>query len=309
MGGKSPLRTVVLAATAVAVGSLVLALAFGSVLHWNVPGFDRERSRGDGTPFEESRSVPGPGIGSVRLEAVSERLEVSYGTGDSFTVRLYGNMRPASAEEAPRLSVKNEGGILSVKVERKPIGGFWYDMVLALELPAGYSGSLAASSVSGAVEVSDGTFRDLALSSTSGAVRAGTMKAQSIEMSSTSGSLHLASADAEKTRLSSGSGSIEAGGLGGAVRADSTSGRILLDFRASPSEVDVQSTSGSVRVGFPEDARFVLDAGSTSGSVACAFPITISGKKAGDHSLAGTVNGGTQRVKIRTVSGSIRVRR
>jgi lia operon protein LiaG len=301
----------VLIAAAVAAGSLVLALAFGSVLHWDVPGpgWDGSRGAGTGAPFEESRSVPAQGIGRVNLEAASERIEIACGTADSFGIRLHGNVNPASAGDLPRLTVQSGDGTLSVKVERERTGWLWYDLVLTVDLPAGFAGSLSAASVSGSVVSADGTFQDLELSSTSGSVRAGTMKARNLTMGSTSGSIRLAAAEAESVRLSTTSGSIVAEGLAGAVRASSVNGGISLGFRDSPPSLDAQNTSGSVRISLPADARFSLEATSATGRVECAFPLTITGSPAGGHSLVGTVNGGTQPVKVRTVNGSIRIRR
>lgn len=314
MGGKSALRSVVLAAAAVAAGSLVLAAAFGSVLHWDIPGFAEDFSLRSGreAPFDESRSVPSQGIKRLAVVTVSEKTVLSACDGDDFQVRLYGTVYTNVSAWTPRLVAESEGGTLHVAADRIRTGGNgWYrgDLVLEVSVPRGFEGSLSAVSVSGAIRIADRAYRDLALSTTSGSIHAGSMKAQKISLNTTSGSLRLAAAEAESVRLSSSSGSIEAKGLAGDVRATSVSGRVFLDFRSSPSSVEAVSTSGAVEIRLPADARFALDAVSTSGSVSCDFPVTVMGNAGGRHSMTGTVNAGTQPLRVRTVSGSIRIRR
>lgn len=311
MGGNRSLRIIVLVAAAVAAGSLVLAVGFGSALRWRMPDLLWESGRREGrvTDVEETRAVPAQGLERISVEAVSERVEVRRGAGDAVTVRLQGRVAPPPGEPLPRISVQPSDGALSVAVERGRIAGLWSDLTLSVELPAGYEGVLSVRGVSGAVELTGGAFRQVDVSCTSGAVHAVALKARSLSIGTSSGAVRLDGAEAERALLSTTSGSIAAEGLSGAVRAESVSGRIQLDFASAPSSLEAQSTSGSVRIGLPEDARFALDASSTSGAVSCAFPITLSKGASGEHALVGTVNGGTGPVKVRTVSGAIRIQR
>jgi hypothetical protein len=69
---------------------------------------------------------------------------------------------------------------------------------------------------------------------------------------------------------------------------------------------DLNSSSGTVVVRLPSDAQFELDAYSSSGSIESDHQITVHGLT--KRQLKGQVRGGGPLLKIRTSSGSIRIK-
>ncbi len=269
-----------------------------------------------GATMDESRSYQVAGTEAIAIEATSDDVRVTQGTGHSLEVRLHGRAGVASPDLVPRLVDERTGSTLTVRVDRTPsfhMGFTWSNLVLDVSVPAGSAGKLFVKTSSGGVSLADGTYAGLALAATSGDVQVGSVSAGDFSVKTTSGTLTAAVVAAKGVDLSSASGDIRVGSLTGNATLHSTSGSMNVAFEAVPGRIDAQSTSGDVTLRMPGDAVFVLDARTGSGDITCAFPIMIAqGAARGDrHALAGTVGGaagtGTGQLAVRTTSGSIRI--
>ena len=107
--------------------------------------------------------------------------------------------------------------------------------------------------------------------------------------------------------LDSVNGSIEADGLAGASRFDTVNGSITIAYATLPpaEDISLDTVNGSCTLRLPANAAFHLDADTVNGHVSCDFPITL--EKSGRHTLRGTVNGGTSKVKLDSVNGGLTV--
>ena len=113
-------------------------------------------------------------------------------------------------------------------------------------------------------------------------------------------------------------GAVEAGTSGGGVdlrdvtgkiKGSTSGGSISATFSTPPSEpVDLRTTGGNVTLQLAEKSAFDLDASTTGGSVKCALSVATQGKPWKEH-LRGPVNGGGTPVVLRTVGGSIQVKK
>jgi lia operon protein LiaG len=236
------------------------------------------------------------------------------GGGDTVEAWFHGTVNSSNPDAIPRLVAERRGSAIDIRLERKRrwnLGWHWGTLALEVTVPKGYAGKVSAKGVSAKIELADHAFGGLSLSTVSGEVSLGTVRTSDFEMHTTSGRFRAAGVMAERSELSSISGEMEVKSLSGILRAHSVSGEVSLGFVSTPAFADVTSTSGEVSLRLPANAGFQLDARSTSGQVTCDFPIQISESQSGGgrHALAGTVGGGTNSIKVRTVSGTIRVQR
>ena len=67
--------------------------------------------------------------------------------------------------------------------------------------------------------------------------------------------------------------------------------------------MNIESTSGDVRIKLPEDSQFYLDISTISGDIKYDFDIKIS--SSGRRELQGTAGDGGDRIIINTVSGDV----
>lgn len=174
------------------------------------------------------------------------------------------------------------------------------------------SGSLKIGNIGGKVEASSGS-GSIQIRAANGGVRAktgsGSIRAYKVAgpftSSSGSGSVVLEQVGPGDVEVETGSGSIEVNGVRGALSADTGSGGIRAEG-SMEGEWDLHSSSGTVVVRLPSDAQFDLDARSSSGSIDSDHPVTVHGLT--KKQLQGQVRGGGPLLKIRTSSGSIRIK-
>lgn len=315
---RSTLSRVVIIAAAVAAVSFGVAAAIVFTFGPARFGVGLSRAGGAGTAgirVDEKESIEAAGLESIAIGMVSEDIRLREGAGERIEIRFHGTVRAASPDRIPRLQAARNGAAADISLERgwTVLGGFyWGDLVLEVTVPAGYAGRLQAESVSGDIELADHDgYAALILATTSGNVRAGAVRAGEFRLRTTSGDLRAEAVRARSADLASVSGNLEVRGLTGDTRAHSTSGEVSLGYEEVPRSIDIDSTSGDVTLLLPGGAEFRLDARSTSGELSCGFPIRLSESRSGGgrRVIAGEVGGSDREVKVRTVSGDIRVDR
>jgi len=110
-------------------------------------------------------------------------------------------------------------------------------------------------------------------------------------------------------RAKSVSGSVDFVSTGGRIGVNTTSGRVKGEILAlaGGDSVEIDSISGSVEL----EAFGGLDAAvtlqSVSGSISCDFPLQVSEQRR--NRLEGSIGGGSVPLKVKTVSGRIRLQR
>ncbi len=109
-------------------------------------------------------------------------------------------------------------------------------------------------------------------------------------------------------RVSTSGGHIRIKDAAAALEASTSGGSIEASLKSVADAVSLTTSGGHVSVGVPPDAAFELDARTSGGHVSCELPITIVGKLEHDK-LSGKVNGGGQKIYLRTSGGSIEVKK
>jgi len=93
--------------------------------------------------------------------------------------------------------------------------------------------------------------------------------------------------------------------LRGGVDIHTASGDINLDGRPT-ADWSAAAASGDVRVRFPSNASFTLDASTSSGSISTNHAVVADADRS-RRRLAGPSGGGGPRVRLATASGSIEI--
>ena len=156
------------------------------------------------------------------------------------------------------------------------------------------SGDLEIMEVAGPVDVTSGS-GDLELTNIGGDVEARTG----------SGDIEVAQSGPGNVEISTGSGDIEIHNIRGGLRAGSGSGDIDVDGEPTD-DWSLSASSGGITLDLPAQFAFDLDAETSSGSISMDQPITTPNLR--KNRLSGQVNGGGVEIRLRTSSGSIRIR-
>jgi DUF4097 and DUF4098 domain-containing protein YvlB len=145
----------------------------------------------------------------------------------------------------------------------------------------------------------------------------------SLDVSSVSGDVRVSNCGGD-ARLKSVSGDIQADGIGGLAHVESVSGDVTIravdgealgktvsgDVRMelSGGPVTAESVSGDLRIAQPGNTGFEVDASTFSGRINSDFQLSGNARP-GRERLAGTVNGGGEKVRLKTFSGNIELSR
>ncbi len=160
------------------------------------------------------------------------------------------------------------------------------------------SGNLILSAVSGT--------QSFHVSTVSGDVRVEGAGAGELNASTTSGSLELKATTAQELHISTTSGSCQYTGAAQELKASTVSGELLADLTQCPAQAAMESVSGSVRLGLPENDGFTAVYSSVSGDFQSDFPTTGSVGKRDGTVVYGT---GSAKLRFSTTSGEIAVSR
>jgi hypothetical protein len=283
----------------VGFGAAVLAAGGCNVVKAQTP------AEGD---FERTLAVSGPVDLSVHTG--SGHIDIRTGSGNS--VHVVGHIRtsfswsgdtPAArvAQIQAHPPIEQNGN--TVRVGNTANDPLYQNVSISYELvvPASTqvraqsgSGSESIGSLRGPVDAQTGS-GSISLAQTGGDVRAMTGSGD-IDVERIDGAL-----DAQ-----TGSGHVRVGAVAGAVKAHTGSGRIEIT-QTGRGNVDLETGSGGVTLGLPNDAAFALNVHTGSGSIHTTQPLMAQGANSRHH-LQGTVRGGGASVTIRTGSGSVQIR-
>ncbi|MFG2135971.1 DUF4097 domain-containing protein [Streptomyces sp. NPDC048650] len=229
------------------------------------------------------------------------------GTSDDGPHRL-----EVSEIDGEPLTVSYDGGTLSVAYPDLPWKGFlkfldrrgWNRRaVVSVTVPAAarvevgvVGASAVVSGISGRTAVR-GVSGDATLVGLAGSVQADTVTGN-IEAQGVTGDLRFHSVSGHLTVIDGG---------GGAVRAESVSGDMVLDLdpAAKGTDIDLTTVSGEVAIRLPDPADATVEANTTSGPVANAFDDLRVDGGWGTRQITGTLGAGTGRLKVTTVSGGL----
>lgn len=118
-----------------------------------------------------------------------------------------------------------------------------------------------------------------------------------------SGNVEASLTGAGDVDLHAGSGNLTLVGASGGLRAKTGSGDVRIEGNPA-GNWSLQAGSGSVRLRFPQQASFDLDAHAGSGDIHMARAISVQGR-INQHMVQGRVGNGGPRVSVQTGSGNI----
>jgi lia operon protein LiaG len=263
---------------------------------------------------DQVQNLPLDGVQRIDISVVSSDVTVTDSTDGKVNAHLHGSVSSTRSAAEPELVAESRGSTVSLRVDHKSVNVLtgWYrsDLQLEVAIPKSYRGELVIHGVSADVALPAGrTFTALEVTTVSGDVELGASTVKSFACHTISGSLEAPALSSASVELASTSGKMTVGGLTGSLTARTVSGDLAFTWAAFSGSVDVGTTSGSVTLGIPAGSGFRLDAGSTSGRITSDHPVTVRGSTSGPgkHSLTGDVGSGAGSVRVRTVSGGIRI--
>jgi len=226
----------------------------------------------------------------VTIEITKEgdilKVETKYPSGRNRDMHVSVNYKIWVPDKAA-VKLRNTSGAVNVEA----LGGaFEADITSGNTTVAKMAGSVDCRTVSGRIAVRD-VANDIDLKTVSGTIEASLIKG-SVDAETTSGRIELRDVSGAKT-----------------VRAKVLSGNIIYEGQVAPgAKITIEALSGGLELTLPANAAFELNAETFSGHVDSEFAITMSGKLS-PKELRGVVNNGGATLRLKTFSGTIRIKK
>lgn len=169
-------------------------------------------------------------------------------------------------------------------------------------------GRLVASTGSGGVDVRGASGDDVTIETGSGGITATDVNGKRLRVQTGSGGVTGSGFTSQDMDIGAGSGSIRVDDARSPrVRLNSGSGGIRVGFAAPVSNLDATTGSGGVTVTLPGPVNAELDIQTGSGGIDSDFPVQVNRMER--NSLRGQIGDGSGRIRIRSGSGSVHLRK
>jgi lia operon protein LiaG len=235
--------------------------------------------------------IPEDFFGNLDVTASSGSIKVE----DEFTLKntslhtSSGSTHINKSISADTLSMKSSSG--SIKLE-----GIVNAKDISAETTSGSIGSSMDIKADGRIE----------LNTSSGSINIDKdITAKDIYAYTNSGGLRMENVYVEKYDLKTTSGSIRINSISGGGYAKTSSGSINLALIGPKGEVDLNTSSGSIRLEIEPSLQFTLTADTSSGGIKTNFP-TLKNER-GNHATASIGDNPTVNITTKASSGGIRI--
>jgi lia operon protein LiaG len=145
------------------------------------------------------------------------------------------------------------------------------------------------------------TFTGLSIDTISANIDLESIQADILDLETISGDIDGALLTADSLDAETVSGNIRwTDAKFGNVTVESVSGAINTNFLELPSDIHMETVSGAMTLGFPENEGFEVDYDKVSGNFNCEFNVNINKNMA-------TYKNGESKIKLETVSGDMKI--
>ncbi len=225
------------------------------------------------------------------------------------TIKTRGKTQEEAVKTAEKVTIRFKQGKEGLQI-KADTPRFSKGLGISYQVTVPRETSITCGAASGRIHLTGltGTF---SARTASGSVTCDQMSGESVRLRTASGSMRLSQASLEKCDLLGASGSITCTDIDcPEIEAKTASGSVTVTCTPSASKelvAHLSTGSGSVSLSVPQGFSGSMELSAGSGSVHTDIPISVKGKLKKKH-LAGTVGEGNGNLRLKTASGSVRVR-
>jgi DUF4097 and DUF4098 domain-containing protein YvlB len=243
--------------------------------------------------------------GSIKIEGIDTNV---CDVVAKISVRADTEARAAEIAEQIKILITPTSSGLEIRADKPRFTHVSINITYEVTVPN--QTSVVCHSASGSVKVMN-IEGNVNARSSSGSVRCENLLGETATLDTSSGSVHLTGAKLDTCRLHTSSGSIHGHQIDCSdIKANVSSGSITIvcvPTASSELKADLQTSSGSVNLTLPQDYSGQVDLSTSSGSIHTDLPVTVQGKISKKH-LVGTVGQGSGTVRLKSSSGSVRLK-
>ncbi len=273
-----------------------IAMVLTGVLIWGIGGnhnlnfLSFNLFGGNGTSYNDKDYTVGGGtvspsdVSDLQIDWTSGAVNVVPYSGDSIIIEEDSD---TSLDSDYQMRYKVDDGVLNIKFAKSKVKlqGIFKNMSkeLTVKVPEKFM------------------FDEVEIDSVSAQIIMNQINCGSTDVSTVSGNIVLEKLSTNQFDGETVSGKMDCkGGSMDDVTMETVSGKIEMAFQTMPSEMDLESVSGSITLGFPKNKGFQVDYDKVSGDFDCQFNVTIN------KSMA-TYKNGSCKIDMETVSGDMNI--
>jgi len=311
---------------------MIVSFSIAGSIFFRTGGYNFLNNANFDHQIDQTQSFSVNGITEIQVNGDSPTINVLPIDGNEVIVHFYGYSNTSSENRAPKLSaeVKNNNLVVIAKQPPQTIGINLSiersNLQIDVSVPKTYGSNITVKTSSGNATIEGFSLNTLTADASSGDLSVKSIQAKNCQLRTSSGNtfgeaintdqfrseassgkIELRNLISKNSVLETSSGSISAHGLTGNLKADSSSGGIIVDYLKFENNIDVTASSGDVELHLPKDADFLLYANASSGTINNSFPIKTNSNNKRNR-LEGTVGNGVNRINVSTSSGDITIR-
>ncbi len=230
-------------------------------------------------------------VSSISTNIISENR-------NSIKADLDGNGRVTVDRNGNRITVSAKGTWFN-----------WFNFVnktkLTIYIPKDYHRNMKINLGSGNLTFSGQKLDELLLDIGSGNVELKNLEVNQLKHDGSSGNVEIDSLTTKSGSFDISSGSLDIKRYSGAIDAQLSSGKLDLQMDKLTNSVDIEVSSGQVRLDLPDRADFTLNGKTSSGSISCDYPLNSKGIN--NKTINGRHGSGKHKINLTVSSGSIKI--
>lgn len=218
---------------------------------------------------------------------------------------LHGTIAAGKGYIQPELNVNSDGSKVTIAVKdisNVPTGST--KITLDIHLPSNYSQNITANSSAGNLKLNDMTLNNLDCTAETGDISMQKLKLSALSLKCLTGDVKGTSIESGKTDFDVTTGSVKMDGILGDLTGKISTGSTDISYTNFNNNVNISSTTGSIRLTLPKESEFNMKAESSIGNLSCYFPVNVSKSITGEEAQ-GTVKSGKNSIRLNVSTGNI----
>ncbi|MDQ0973673.1 lia operon protein LiaG [Neobacillus niacini] len=245
--------------------------------------------------------------GRAALSKTIDTIEINVGSVRTKIIPEDRNDVEAVLTGKGSLIVKETGNKIVVETKRKMFNWFSFSekRQLKIYIPEDYNSNMNIQIGSGSLDFSGESMKlnKLSLDIGSGNVHLGHLEVDEFTHDVSSGNVKIDTLTTKKGTFDLSSGNLDIEHYTGAIQADVSSGRFAVQMDQLNDSIDIDLSSGDVKLDLPDHADFNLNGKVSSGNISSDFPLTRSGKDT--KRIQGIHGSGKNKINVSVSSGHV----
>lgn len=247
-------------------------------------------------------------INSIVIETDSTDIKIYTTENDEIQVKYKGKIHCFLCDSDVKYSFGVNDDILKIKSETSSFGATFYSSLrMDIYVPEEYSKNITVKGMSSDVSINNLNITSLKVKTLSGDIYLKNIEIEdNLDLNTVSGEIEMNTIRANIIFETS-AGDVEGENIEGNIKGETISGDVEIEIISDKFEVDIETVTGEVEIQLLKDASFSYTLDTVSGDIEIEFEYDKEIHK--PSYKTGIVKDGLNKIKVKTVSGDVTIKR